>query len=46
MLYVRGNSVSISGQSFYCSADGEVYGPERTRTWHVEPDAFKMTLPG
>jgi YegS/Rv2252/BmrU family lipid kinase len=46
VLYVRGSSVSISGQSFYCSADGEVYGPERTRTWHVEPDAFKMTLPG
>ena len=40
VLYVRGSTVSISGQSFYCSADGEVYGPERTRTWHVEPQAF------
>jgi YegS/Rv2252/BmrU family lipid kinase len=46
VLYLRASTVSISGQSFYCSADGEVYGPERTRTWRVEPDAFKMALPG
>jgi diacylglycerol kinase (ATP) len=45
VLYVRGASVSISGQDFYCSADGEVYGPERNRTWHVEPAAFRMPLP-
>jgi YegS/Rv2252/BmrU family lipid kinase len=43
--YLRASTVSISGQSFYCSADGEVYGPERTRTWHVEPAAFRMALP-
>ncbi|HSE69435.1 MAG TPA: diacylglycerol kinase family protein [Nocardioidaceae bacterium] len=43
--YVRGSQVTVSGQSFYCSADGEVYGPERHRTWHVEPGAFAMTLP-
>jgi YegS/Rv2252/BmrU family lipid kinase len=46
VLYLRASTVSISGQSFYCSADGEVYGPERTRTWRVEPDSFKMALPG
>jgi YegS/Rv2252/BmrU family lipid kinase len=46
VLYLRASTVSISGQAFYCSADGEVYGPERTRTWRVEPDAFKMSLPG
>ena len=45
VLYLRGSTVSISGQSFYCSADGEVYGPERTRTWHVEPAAYRMALP-
>jgi diacylglycerol kinase (ATP) len=44
--YLRGTTVSVSGQSFYCSADGEVYGPERHRTWHVERGAFQMTLPG
>ena len=46
VLYVRGSTVSVSGQSFYCSADGELYGPERHRTWRVEPAAFSMNLPG
>ena len=35
----------VSGQDFYCSADGELYGPERNRTWHLEPAAFSMPLP-
>lgn len=43
--YLRASTVSISGQDFYCSADGEVYGPERHRTWRVEPGALRMTLP-
>ena len=43
--YVRASTVSISGQNFYCSADGEVYGPERHRTWRVERSAMRMTLP-
>ena len=43
--YLRGSTVSVTGQPFYCSADGEVYGPERTRTWHVEPGAYRMLLP-
>lgn len=43
--YVRGSTVSVTGQAFYCSADGEVYGPERTRTWHVEVGAYRMLLP-
>ena len=46
VLYLRGTTVSVSGQSFYCSADGEVYGPERHRTWRVERGAFQMPLPG
>ncbi len=46
VLYLRGTQVSVSGQSFYCSADGEVQGPERNRTWRIEPRAFTMTLPG
>ncbi len=45
VLYVRGESVTVSGQSFHCSADGELFGPERHRTWHIEPAAFSMTLP-
>jgi YegS/Rv2252/BmrU family lipid kinase len=46
VLYVRAERVSVSGQDFYCSADGEIYGPERNRTWHIEPRAFSMPLPG
>ena len=45
VLYVRGERVTIAGQSFWCSADGELYGPERNRTWHIEPGAFSMPLP-
>ena len=45
VLYVQGRSVTVSGQNFYCSADGELYGPERNRTWHIEPAAFSMPLP-
>jgi diacylglycerol kinase (ATP) len=44
--YLRGSTVSVTGQSFYCSADGETYGPERRRTWHLEKAAFSMSLPG
>lgn len=43
--YRRGCTVSVSGGPFWCSADGEVYGPERHRTWHVEPEAYSMLLP-
>jgi len=43
--YLRGTTVSVSGDEFYCSADGEVYGPERKRTWRVEPSAYSMVLP-
>lgn len=43
--YLRGSTVSVSGEEFWCSADGEIYGPERQRTWHVEPQAYSMVLP-
>ena len=46
VTYVRAQSVSVSGQSFYCSADGEIYGPERHRTWRLERGALSMVLPG
>ena len=45
VIYLRGSRVSLAGEPFYCSADGEVYGPERQRTWHVEPAAYSMVLP-
>ncbi|GCD90537.1 diacylglycerol kinase family protein [Nocardioides sp. LS1] len=43
--YVRGTRVSVAGEEFWCSADGEIYGPERQRTWHLEPAAYSMVLP-
>ena len=41
----RGSSVTISGEEFWLSADGEIDGPERNRTWRVEPAAYSMVLP-
>lgn len=43
--HYRADSVSITGEAFWCSADGEIYGPERRRSWHVEPAAYSMVLP-
>jgi diacylglycerol kinase (ATP) len=43
--YLRGSTVSVTGGPFWVSADGEIYGPERQRTWHVEPAAYAMVLP-
>jgi diacylglycerol kinase family enzyme len=43
--YLRGTQVTISGDAFWISADGEVSGPERRRCWHVEPAAYSFVLP-
>ena len=43
--YQRAETVSVTGEQFWCSADGEIYGPERQRAWHVEPAAYSMVLP-
>ncbi len=43
--YLRGTTVSVSGGPFWVSADGEISGPERQRTWHVEQAAYSMVLP-
>jgi YegS/Rv2252/BmrU family lipid kinase len=43
--YLRGSQVAIAGDSFWISADGEVTGPERQRSWHVEPAAYSFILP-
>lgn len=45
VLAVRGRTVSISGEEFYCAADGEITGPERQLTWRIEPAAYSMILP-
>jgi diacylglycerol kinase (ATP) len=43
--YLRGSQVTISGDAFWISADGEISGPERHRSWHVEPEAYSFILP-
>jgi YegS/Rv2252/BmrU family lipid kinase len=43
--YLRGSQVTISGDAFWISADGEISGPERQRSWHVEPAAYSFVVP-
>jgi diacylglycerol kinase (ATP) len=45
VTYLRGSTVSVSGEAFWCSADGEIYGPERHRAWRVEPAAYSLVVP-
>ena len=40
----RGRSVKVSGDEFWMSADGEISGPERSRSWRLEPAAYCMIL--
>ncbi|MGZ4710983.1 MAG: diacylglycerol/lipid kinase family protein [Acidimicrobiales bacterium] len=42
---LRGKQVSVAGEAFWISADGEISGPEGRRTWHVEPAAYSMLVP-
>jgi diacylglycerol kinase (ATP) len=43
--YLRATTVTVSGEEFWVSADGEIYGPERRRSWRVEPAAYSMIVP-
>ena len=43
--YLRAAQVTVSGDSFWISADGEISGPERHRSWHIEPAAYSFVLP-
>lgn len=45
VAYLRGTRVSVTGEDFWISADGEISGPERRRTWHVEPGAYSLLVP-
>ena len=45
MTYLRASRVTVSGDEFYCAADGEITGPERRRSWQVLPAAYSMVLP-
>jgi diacylglycerol kinase (ATP) len=45
VLMLRGKTVKVSGDEFWLSADGEISGPERSRSWRLEPAAYTMILP-
>jgi diacylglycerol kinase (ATP) len=45
VIYVRGTTVTVAGEEFWCSADGEIYGPERHRSWRVESAAYSLVVP-
>lgn len=45
VTYLRASRVTVSGDQFFCAADGEVSGPERRRSWVVVPAAYSMVLP-
>lgn len=45
VVMLRGRSVKVSGDEFWLSADGEIYGPERSRSWRLEPAAYRLILP-
>jgi YegS/Rv2252/BmrU family lipid kinase len=45
VVYRRATQVSVSGEDFWLSADGEISGPERRRTWRVEPAAYSLLVP-
>ncbi len=45
VTYLRASRVTVSGDEFYCAADGEITGPERRRSWQVLPAAYSMVLP-
>jgi diacylglycerol kinase family enzyme len=44
-VYLRGHEISVAGEAFWLSADGEISGPERRRTWHVERAAYSLLVP-
>jgi diacylglycerol kinase (ATP) len=45
VLYLRGSQVTIAGDEFWISADGEISGPERQRSWRVEQAAYSFIMP-
>ncbi|CAM3158612.1 diacylglycerol kinase family protein [Nocardioides dubius] len=42
VLTVRGRSIALRGEEFFTSADGELGGPYRERTWTVMPAAYRL----
>ena len=45
VTYRRGQRVEVSGEDFWCSADGELTGPHRRRAWRIRPAAYSLPPP-
>jgi len=45
VMSMRAQQLTISGEEFWISADGEVSGPERHRSWRLQRAAYAMVLP-
>jgi diacylglycerol kinase family enzyme len=45
VLCLRGTRVTVAGEDFWITADGEISGPETRRTWHLEPAAYTLIAP-
>jgi YegS/Rv2252/BmrU family lipid kinase len=41
----RAKTISVYGEKFSVSADGEISGPRDARTWQVLPSAYKIVVP-
>ena len=41
----RAHTITVSGRDFHYWADSAVTGPVRSRTWTVEPSAWRLTVP-
>ncbi len=44
-IRARARAVTVSGADFHYRADAVVGGPVRTRTWTVQPGAWRLQLP-
>jgi len=45
VITLRAHQVTVSGEDFFLAADGEISGPERRRSWHLEEGAYSMIVP-
>lgn len=45
VLTATGRRVTVEGEAFHYSADGEIEGPVTSRTWHLVPSAYSLLLP-
>jgi diacylglycerol kinase (ATP) len=45
VVYRRASEVTVAGDPFHASADGEIRGPLTSCTWRVLPGALSLVLP-